>query len=296
MGLARLAGLLGGCLLLASLCACQKQIPLPNNNAQFFTLGGEPISEADFAPFFRGADFILVGENHLNSCDHAIQARLLRLAGQERPDLLVGMEMLFPDQQPVLDAFFERKVHLNGLEQALDWKGHWGHSFASYRPVFAAVREKRLRLYPLSLPRGQIRRMAGGQELVDFPFVPACSQQTEYLRGIFATHKAMLGPGAHETRFLKTQALWDSAMAWKAMQVSRKGPVFILAGSGHVENGWGIEYRLRQLCPSASIIRFTPIRTTAELRQFQQDNFDLDTTAFFFLCPKEVSSSRQTGN
>ena len=290
MGLARLAGFGACCFLLVSLCACQKQVPLPDKSApRFYSLAGKPMSEADLLPLFRGADFILVGENHRSACDHAVQARIVSLAGQERPDLIVGMEMRLGEQQPVLDAFFQGRIGVDDLEEALNWKKRWGHAFALYRPVFAAVRAAGLPLCPLNLPRERIRRMAMGGEQVDFPFVPACSRQKEWLLEFFTSHKAMLGQRVDENRFLKTQALWDSVMAWNAARARKDGPVLLLAGSGHVENGWGIEYRLRCLQQSAAILRFTPIRKMAELHQFRQDNFNPGATVIFFLCPVEDS-------
>ncbi len=293
MGLGRYARVLVCCLLLASLCACQKQVKLPGKSTpRFYSQTGQPLREADLAPFFREADFILVGENHRNSCDHVVQAHVVSLAGRQRPDCVVGMEMLFPDQQPVLDDFFQGGIRLEELGEALDWKRHWGHPFMLYYPVFAATRAAGLRLCFINEPRERIRRIATGREQIDFPFVSACPQQKERLRDVFVKHKAMLGKDADENRFFKTQALWDSAMAWNATRAREKGPVLVLAGSGHVENGWGIEYRLRQLVQSANIVRFTPVRSIAELRQMQADNIDADTTVIFFLCPAKQPSQQ----
>jgi hypothetical protein len=63
-------------------------------------------------------------------------------------------------------------------------------------------------------------------------------------------------------KFFLVQAMWDSMMAEQALAWrDRLGiPMLILAGGGHVEHGWGIEYRLRTLDPQASCLGIMPVR------------------------------------
>lgn len=69
-------------------------------------------------------------------------------------------------------------------------------------------------------------------------------------------------------RFLLIQSLWDSTMAEEASLLRRRysgsgGPIVILAGSGHVDNGYGIAHRLRLLDPGAHILTVAPARAPA---------------------------------
>ena len=50
----------------------------------------------------------------------------------------------------------------------------------------------------------------------------------------------------------------------------------LIAGSGHVETGWGIGYRLKKLDPQAKTTRILPMRKT-ECRESDR--------ALFFYCP-----------
>lgn len=58
-------------------------------------------------------------------------------------------------------------------------------------------------------------------------------------------------------------------------------PVLIIAGGGHVENGWGIARRIRQFDPSAKILTLMPWRG---------GEFDGDSADAFFYSPETYKS------
>ncbi len=66
--------------------------------------------------------------------------------------------------------------------------------------------------------------------------------------------------------FVRAQSLWDSAMATRAMELHKalQRPVVIIAGTGHVEYGWGIALRLRAQEPEARVICVMPWRAPME--------------------------------
>lgn len=297
MGLGKFFALLLGCFLFVGCSLHKKNQSFEVSKVQFFTASGEKLSLASCIEELRRADFILVGENHANAYDHSVQAYIVNLVRHECPNVVVGLEMLKSSQQPILDRFFQGEIGIDDLKMALAWEESWGFPFSLYRPVFEAGAG--LRFVALNLERQRIRELATGQEKIFFPFVAACSEQQKELRQIFMRHSAMMGKSMDESRFLKTQALWDSVMAWNAWNArndfeqkengknlngsARGVAVVILAGSGHIENGWGIEMRLRKLQNSARIVRFTPLRKMSELADFRQKNIDGRTTAVFFL-------------
>ncbi|ABB37342.1 protein of unknown function DUF399 [Oleidesulfovibrio alaskensis G20] len=75
---------------------------------------------------------------------------------------------------------------------------------------------------------------------------------------------AAAADGEHGTRerFFLVQSLWDTAMAENAMRARRRhgGPVVVLAGSGHVERGWGLARRLGILDRGARVLLVMPWR------------------------------------
>ncbi|MDY7001610.1 MAG: ChaN family lipoprotein, partial [Thermodesulfobacteriota bacterium] len=80
--------------------------------------------------------------------------------------------------------------------------------------------------------------------------------------------------------FLLIQSLWDSKMAESAARTYEKykRPVVILAGSGHVEQGWGIAGRLKAFDPEGEALSVVPWRGGAGL--------DPGISDLFFYCPQ----------
>lgn len=75
--------------------------------------------------------------------------------------------------------------------------------------------------------------------------------------------------------FMLVQSVWDAGMAYEAVRakVSHGGPVVILAGTGHVEFGWGIARRLRGFDPAARIVLLLPWRGGEVPEPAQADMF-----------------------
>ncbi len=83
-------------------------------------------------------------------------------------------------------------------------------------------------------------------------------------------------------RFLIVQSLWDTVMAENAVRVrSREGsPVVVLAGSGHVDYGWGIALRLASLDPGSEVLLVSPWR-----KHPAEDPPSEDVGDVYFYCP-----------
>jgi len=80
--------------------------------------------------------------------------------------------------------------------------------------------------------------------------------------------------------FLLIQSLWDNKMAESAVRAHEryKRPVVVLAGSGHVERGWGIAERLKAFDPEGEVLSVVPWRGQAGLGPSVSD--------VFFYCPQ----------
>jgi uncharacterized iron-regulated protein len=98
-------------------------------------------------------------------------------------------------------------------------------------------------------------------------------------------------PGEHPAmakasfeRFLFVQSLWDTQMAQRALAVFQATgrPVVVLAGSGHVEFGYGIAHRLAELDPDAKVVSVLAWRGGFAPEPGQAD-------AYFF-CPEPHAS------
>ena len=236
---------------------------------------GRHFTMEQLAEIAAGFDYVLVGEGHDQVCDHDIQADLLNAMAQiSRP--VLGLEMADASRQPVLDRFNVGEISVEQLPDALEWKTSWGHAFEPYERIFIVARENDVRVAGLNIPRQLIKRIQNDDlgtlepaqaMLLPDQVVPAGKEQRDALEPIFQSHVDMENTppediDAQRERFFLTQAIWDSTMAERAVQ-ERKfhgGPVLILAGDGHVRHGWGIEMRLAQFDPEASVLSVVPWR------------------------------------
>nr|WP_272881487.1 ChaN family lipoprotein [Fundidesulfovibrio soli] len=258
---------------------------------QFLDAQGAPLTPEELAEKAAGAAYVLVGESHPYPCDHLAQARVLEAMSRAGAPPVVGLEMVSLDRQGVLDRFNAGEFGVDDLPAALDWDKTWGHPFEAYRPVFEAARNLGLPLYALNAPR-EVARKTGklglkglsAEERQGLPekIIPVSGAQRAELREIFDSHpfgKPKEAKAAWKS-FLTVQALWDTTMAYRAVQARRiwDRPVAILAGGGHVERGWGIASRLAAYDPKGARLLIMPWRGNGQP--------DPAEAGFFAFCPE----------
>lgn len=245
-------------------------------SGDFLSGQGDRISLEQLLSKARGADYILIGESHRNVLDHAVQARIIEaLAGTDKPPAL-GLEMVSVAQQPILTQFEAGRIHLDGIEEALEWKDNWGHPFALYRPIFALAEKHSLPIAGLNVPTELMKKVReSGLEVLTpeerkyFPArrVDQAKEQEEYLLAVMREHSGKDADDPEQVkRFFLVQSIWDSQMAEQAVALRTKyhWPVVVLAGSGHVEKGWGIARRIKFIDPTAKILSIMPLRLVSE--------------------------------
>ncbi|WP_300161315.1 ChaN family lipoprotein [Solidesulfovibrio sp.] len=301
---------LGGCAGKAALSGAGQPPVAPES---LLTAAGAPLSPAAFAADFARADYILVGEEHPNPCDHLAQAAVIRRLAAAGVRPAIGLEMVPADRQDVLDAFHSGKLAVADLPHALDWGRTWGYPFALYAPIFEAAREYGLPVFALNAPEGLARKSGrlgldglSPAERAALPgqVVPPDPAQVEELKELFASHAAMMEKAAKAAKdkggkpagrpkapapapsgrdrfagFVAVQALWDTQMAQRAVyaRALTGRPVVIVAGGGHVERGWGIAKRLAVFDPGARIVTVMPHRGG--------DAPDAALAGYFYACP-----------
>lgn len=246
-----------------------------------------PMGEAGFAALAADKTYILIGESHDVPHHHLMQAWLIGIAarikggGEVKP--AIGLEMVPATLQPVLDAFNRGEVSVSALETALDWNNTWGFAFSLYAPIFQMAQGYGLPMYGLNISQAALqevrakRGLAGvsaraKKELPTAVLLPGRVQAKE-LEAFFQAHAGRMPssraaqpgssgmtPKAMLQRFMLVQSLWDTTMAMNARRVHKETgrPVIILAGSGHVAQGQGIAFRLREVEPNAGILLVMP--------------------------------------
>ena len=240
----------------------------------FLDASANVLDPASVARKAAGAGYVLVGEGHPVACDHLAQARVIALMAQAGSPPAIGLEMVGLDFQPVLDRFNQGEIALDDLAAALEWERAWGYPFAVYRPIFEAAKAGKLPVFALNAPQGVARKVGRvglkgltPRERQGLPatIIPAPKVQEQDLREVFDLHPSGASEGQRAKawqRFVTVQSFWDTVMASRAVQARRQTgrPVVIIAGGGHVENGWGIASRLAVLDPDAPRLLVMPWR------------------------------------
>ncbi len=273
-------------------CAIKRPVlKAPNlKPGSFLSYDGSVLSESQLLPRLEGAQFILVGEGHRNPCDHKVQLKILKLLTQiysthtqetagERKGcaLILGLEMVSEDKQEILDQFTQGRISLQELPQALNWEDDWGYDFDLFAPIFSWAQKYKLKIVGLNLPHKLIHKIThegldslslNDKKYLPQKIIPALKEQKDSLMEQFSLHQNFMQKRKPDLdRFLLIQSIWDSKMAEQALKWQKKlnCPILILAGAAHVENGWGIEHRLKILSPQAKIVHLAPLRTLKEL-------------------------------
>ncbi|MBS1707451.1 MAG: ChaN family lipoprotein, partial [Armatimonadetes bacterium] len=137
-----------------------------------------------------------------------------------------------------------------------DWKKQWGFDYGLYKPVFDVIRNRKLRMAALNVPRDWVRQVGRkGPEAITreqrmwVPNIDTTNKDhKEYFNAMIGGHPQM--PEAQYNNMYAAQVTWDTGMAKSAydfMTWRGGATMVILAGSGHVGYGQGIAYRLGQM-------------------------------------------------
>ncbi len=265
-------------------------VPRPGT---LFLADGRQVEPSELTAQVASHDFILIGESHANACDHQFQAEVLNNLARSGLPLAVGLEMVPWSAQKTLDAFHRGEVSLNELEDKLGWQDYWGYNFTFYRPILAQAKESSIPVYGLNVPKDLLQRIrvkglesipAEERGLLPSALIPPPPPQRamieeEYHRHVELMPDRTMEAGFELERFMTIQSLWDTQMAYAAIQ--RRGAddtMVILTGAAHVEYGHGIAYRLGLLDEAPQILSLIPWRGGSAP----------DPTAgdFFFYCPE----------
>lgn len=258
---------------------------------ELFNANGTKASLSDVLATAKSYDYILIGETHNVTCDHIVQAKIIAAFAESGMRFTVGMEMFAQDKQPQLDAVNSGTIPLAEFPTKVDWKEAWGFPYTLYEPVIDVIYAHKIKLYALNFPFDLARKI--GDEGMDsltleernyLPQnpIPCMKAQEEDLARVHDKHVELMAKGKdnpqaaevakkslarYRKRFFLIQSMWDTGMAEQAMAIRKSTnlPIVILSGTGHVEHGWGISYRLSKLDPDAKVLLIVPWRNSKPL-------------------------------
>ena len=219
--------------------------------------------------------FVYVGESHDDMAMHDIQFRVIQELYAKSPSIGVGLEMLPVETQPALDRWSQGMLSRDEFLRESRWYVHWSMNFGFYEKIFEFAKANRIPLYALNVPREVITkvRMGGWDGLTDAekvmvpPLDLGLEDHCALMRVIFGASELpheMKGGEGFDKMFeglYRAQVAWDEVMAANAIRGAEasKGPMIVLAGSGHVIYGLGINRRVydRNHLPFGTVVAVT---------------------------------------
>lgn len=235
------------------------------------TKTGAVVNAFQVAEACRGKRFLYVGENHATEPHQAMEARLVNFLAEAGLTPSVGVEFFHRTKQDVLDLWSAGILSEDEFLAQSEYKTQWGYDYKFYRPLFDAIKSRKLPLVGLNVPRDWVRKVSrGGFE--SLPLSARIQLPTNLDLGN-KNHRLVfdslmgghdMGPGT--ANIYQSQVLWDTGMADTALKyLGVRKPVssdifVVIAGSGHVMYGQGINYRVDQR-RGGSGVTFTMIQS-----------------------------------
>ena len=201
------------------------------------------------------ADIICIGETHDSDLCHRVQLQIIKalFACDER--LGVGLEMFQKPFQPAIDRFFEGQSSEEDFLKASEYKKRWGYNWLLYRPIVDYCRKNAIPLAALNAPRELTQRISkvGYAGLKDEEKkqlgelnLKRKDHRDYWLERLAKMHGKTKVSAEQKERSYQVMAVWDDFMAASAADFQKDRQIrrlVILAGSGHIERGFGIPLR-----------------------------------------------------
>jgi uncharacterized iron-regulated protein len=237
-----------------------------------------PLSKA--LPHFKDKKIILVGEHHTEGSHHRLQLNLIESLDEAGTPLAIGLEMFRADAQNALDRWVRGKIPESEF-QAI-YKDNWGFPWPLYRDIFNYARESRIPLVGLNVPRDITRKVARegfeslSQEERSALGRVACDVDQPYMDFIKRAYGAHAHGQLNFTYFCEAQLVWDTAMAFHALQYLKANPgvsMVLLAGTGHA---WkkGIPEQIRRRSSLPYVVVLPQIENAVENENITLDDAD----------------------
>ncbi|MFJ4386170.1 ChaN family lipoprotein [Pseudomonas sp. NPDC089408] len=240
------------CLLLA-LGGCQASLPpLPawqsTEGRSHGELGhivdlasGQVIDPEQLVQRLAAAPRVLVGEKHDNPDHHALQLWLLRALQGQRAQGSLLLEMLQPEQQPLVDKLAGQPLPAD-LPKALAWQEGW--DWQLYGPIVREAVQQRMPLLAANLSPGEMRQAYRQPASLSGERSNAPPVKAALLEQVRAGHCGML-PESQLPAMLAVQQQRDRRMAERLLAAPQ--PALLCAGAYHVRKDLGVPLHLSDL-------------------------------------------------
>ncbi len=219
------------------------------------TKDGRELTYGQLIDELNKVDLIAVGEQHDSVVHHQMQLQIIKSLFALDERLGVGMEMFQRPYQSVIDRYFTGEISEAEFLKQTEYAKRWGYDWQLYREIVVFAKRNNIPLAALNAPAELTKRVkeVGYDNLtddekkqlgpVDFNVKEHREFWLELLSMMHGTHKAT--PEQKE-RSYQVMAIWDDYMGRSAADFRKDRQLqrmVILAGSGHIEGGFGIPDR-----------------------------------------------------
>jgi uncharacterized iron-regulated protein len=224
------------------------------------------------------ADMVCVGETHDSELCHRVQLQIIKAIFASDARLGVGMEMFQRPFQEPLDKFIKGECDEEEMLKKTEYRTRWGFHWSLYQPIAEFCKRNGLPIAALNVPREMTAKIskAGYANLsdedkkalgpVDYHVKAHRDHWYETLAKMHADTKVSED---QKERSYQVMTTWDEYMGASAalFQTSRKlRRMVVLAGSGHIDHGFGIPQRAaRRTGGKAATVHVAPGGDQAKL-------------------------------
>jgi uncharacterized iron-regulated protein len=201
------------------------------------------------------ADLVCIGETHDSEPDHRVQLQIIKSLFARDERLGVGMEMFQRPYQKVIDRYFQTEFPEEDFLKQTEYRKRWGFPWMLYRPIVEFCRKNGIALAALNVPaelKGRLSKAGYAKLSADEKkqLGPIDYQNPEHRAYWYERLAKMHGknkvPPEQKERSYQVMTAWDeymgaSAAAFQKARALRR--MVILAGSGHIDRGFGIPAR-----------------------------------------------------
>ena len=225
---------------------------------------------------------IYLAETHSDPADHQAQLAIIQALSAEG-EIAIGLEMFQRPFQGALDAYLANEIDEAALIVASEYETRWGFDWEFYAPILRYAKENKIPLLALNTPAEITRKVArtglDSLEGDDLRYIPPVADidlsdqaYKDWIASVFSAHGGA-GHSLNFDNFFAAQVLWDETMAARIVQQLAEQPdrqVIVLAGEGHVLNGYGIPNRVERRLPAVaqSSVQLAPDEQSAAAEAF----------------------------
>ncbi len=203
-------------------------------------------------------DLICVGESHDNELCHRVQLQIIKALHASDARLGVGMEMFQRPFQGPLDQFIKGEIGEEEMLKATEYRTRWGFHWSLYQPIVDFCRNNSVPVAALNVPRELTAKISKGgfanlsdddKKTLGPVDYHVKAHRDHWYETLAKMHGSMKVSDDQKERSYQVMTSWDEFMGASAatFQISRQlRRMVVLAGSGHIDLGFGIPQRAAQ--------------------------------------------------